>query len=104
MGTIPIGQGISVTAMQMADIYAAIANGGVMPQPHIIQSIAGREAPKLKTRRILTPTVDKQLVKMLSGVVDEPLGTGVLAKIPGYTVAGKTGTAEKPDGPTGLAI
>ena len=101
MGTIPIGQGISVTAMQMADIYAAIANGGVMPQPHVIQRIGAPKPPRLHPRRILQPGVDRELVSMLGGVVNEPLGTGVLAQIPGYAVAGKTGTAEKPGGPTG---
>lgn len=96
IGTIPIGQGVSVTAVQMADAYAAIANGGVMPEPHVIQSVAGRKPAKLHPRRVLSPRVDKQLVGMLGGVVNEPLGTGVLAQIPGYSVAGKTGTAEKP--------
>jgi cell division protein FtsI (penicillin-binding protein 3) len=96
LGTIPIGQGISVTAMQMADIYAAIANGGVMPQPHVIERVAGRRPAKLHPRRIIKPGVDRELVNMLAGVVNEPFGTGVLAQIPGYTVAGKTGTAEKP--------
>ena len=53
LGTIPIGQGISVTAMQMANIYAAIANGGVMPQTHLIDRVAGNRPVKLHPRRIL---------------------------------------------------
>jgi cell division protein FtsI/penicillin-binding protein 2 len=96
LGTIPIGQGISVTAMQMADIYAAIANGGVMPQPHVIERVAGQRPAKLHPRRIISPGVDRELVSMLAGVVNEPFGTGQLAQIPGYSVAGKTGTAQKP--------
>ncbi len=96
LGTIPIGQGISVTAMQMANIYAAIANGGVMPQAHLIDRVAGNRPAKLHPRRILAPGIDRELVSMLAGVVNEPFGTGVLAQIPGYTVAGKTGTAQKP--------
>ena len=55
MGTIPIGQGGSVTAMQMASAYAAIANGGVMPQAHMIQRVAGSPPPKLHTRRDSQP-------------------------------------------------
>ncbi len=55
IGTIPIGQGISVTPLQMADMYAAIANGGVMPQPHVIESIQGQRRPALHSRRILRP-------------------------------------------------
>ena len=52
LGTIPIGQGISVTAMQMANIYAAIANGGVMPQTHLIDRVAGNRPVKLHPRRV----------------------------------------------------
>jgi cell division protein FtsI/penicillin-binding protein 2 len=104
IGTLPIGQGgIAVTPMQMMDAYAAVANGGVMPQPHIIARVQGRPALRLHTRRVLTPTVDHELVSMLKGVVNEPFGTGILAQIPGYTVAGKTGTAQKPNGRGGYA-
>jgi cell division protein FtsI/penicillin-binding protein 2 len=104
IGTLPIGQGgIAVTPMQMMDAYAAVANGGVMPQPHMVQRIQGQPAPRLHTRRVLSPTVDRELVSMLKGVVNEPFGTGILAQIPGYTVAGKTGTAQKPNGHGGYA-
>jgi cell division protein FtsI (penicillin-binding protein 3) len=104
IGTLPIGQGgIAVTPMQMMDAYAAVANRGVMPQPHIVARIQGQPAPRLHTRRVLSPTVDRELVSMLKGVVNEPFGTGILAQIPGYTVAGKTGTAQKPNGHGGYA-
>ena len=70
IGTIPIGQGIGVTAMQMASMYQAIANGGVMVEPHIVQQIQGRRPPRRWQRRVLSPSVDHQLVSMLEGVVD----------------------------------
>jgi cell division protein FtsI (penicillin-binding protein 3) len=102
IGTIPIGQGIGVTAMQIASMYQTIANGGVMVEPHIVQQIQGERPPRQSSRRVLSPHVDHQLVSMLEGVVDYG-GTGSEATIPGYTVAGKTGTAQKPNGHGGYS-
>jgi cell division protein FtsI/penicillin-binding protein 2 len=99
IGTVPIGQGVSVTAIQLASVYSAIANGGEWIQPHLVDHVVGAPSPKLHRRRILSPHVDRQLRTMLKGVVSD-LGTAELAAIPGYTVAGKTGTAQKP-GPNG---
>jgi cell division protein FtsI (penicillin-binding protein 3) len=95
IGNIPIGQGIAVTPLQMAAMYAGIANGGVMVEPHVIKRVGGRPAPQPQGRRILEPSVDHTLVDMLKGVVDTATGTGIRARVPGYTVAGKTGTAQK---------
>jgi cell division protein FtsI (penicillin-binding protein 3) len=97
IGTIPIGQGIGVTAMQMASMYQAIANGGVMVPPRLVQAIGGRPIPPHKGRRVLAPDVDRELVDMLGTVVQDG-GTGFKASICGYSVAGKTGTAQKPVG------
>jgi cell division protein FtsI/penicillin-binding protein 2 len=94
IGNVPIGHGIAVTPLQMAAAYAAVANGGVWVQPHLVDHVAGGPRPTEKRRRIVTRAVASQLATMLTDVVDE--GTGVEAAIPGYRVAGKTGTAAKP--------
>ena len=100
IGNVPIGQGIAVTPMQMAAAYAAIANGGVWVQPHLVQRVGGHVLRGWKHRRLVSTRIDKQLKTMLTGVVDEHGATGNAAAIPGYSVAGKTGTAQKP-GPQG---
>jgi cell division protein FtsI (penicillin-binding protein 3) len=95
IGNVPIGQGIAVTPVQMAAAYAAIANGGVWVRPHLIDHV-GTQPPKRQPRRqVVSSLVASQLVSMLKNVVLE--GTGTAAAIPGYYVAGKTGTAAKPD-------
>jgi cell division protein FtsI (penicillin-binding protein 3) len=100
IGNVPIGQGIAVTPMQMASAYAAVANGGVWIQPHLVDRIGGRALHHFEHRRIVSAKVDQLLKAMLTNVVDEHGATGNEAQIPGYTVAGKTGTAQKP-GPHG---
>ena len=99
IGNVPIGQGVSVTSVQLASAYAAIANGGEWIEPHLVDHVVGRPPPRLHRRRILAPSVDREMRTMLKGVVSDQ-GTAELAAIPGYTVAGKTGTAQKP-GPHG---
>jgi cell division protein FtsI (penicillin-binding protein 3)/stage V sporulation protein D (sporulation-specific penicillin-binding protein) len=99
IGNVPIGQGISVTAIQLASVYAAIANGGVWTEPHLVDHVVGEQPPPFRHRRILKAGIDHELLAMLKGVVSDQ-GTAALAAIPGYSVAGKTGTAQKP-GPHG---
>ena len=99
IGNVPIGQGISVTAIQLASVYAAIANGGEWIQPHLVDHVQGSQPVQPRTRRIVSAHVDRQLLTMLKGVVSD-VGTAAAAEIPGYSVAGKTGTAQKP-GPHG---
>jgi cell division protein FtsI/penicillin-binding protein 2 len=98
-GTIPIGQGIAVTPIQLAAAYAAIANKGVWVRPHLVARIGSKPVAPAKRRQVVTTAVADELMVMLHNVVDE--GTGTAAEIPGYTVAGKTGTAQKPDLKTG---
>jgi cell division protein FtsI (penicillin-binding protein 3) len=96
MGNMPIGQGIAVTPMQMATAYAALANGGILRPPHIVETVAGRAARKPKGRRIMSEATAASVRRMLEGVL-APGGTASGAEISGYVLAGKTGTAEKPD-------
>ena len=95
IGNVPIGQGIAVTPVQLASAYAAIANGGVWTRPHVIERVGGRPPVVVPHHRIVRRWIARQLTSMLQNVVLD--GTGTLAQIPGYHVAGKTGTAAKPD-------
>jgi cell division protein FtsI/penicillin-binding protein 2 len=95
IGTVPIGHGIAVTPIQMARAYAAIANGGVLVRPRLVERVDGRTVEPAKRQRVVSREVSQQMLAMLRGVVVE--GTGTAAAIPGYTVAGKTGTAAKID-------
>ena len=100
MGNLPIGQGELVTPMQMATAYAAIANGGILRRPHIISAIGGRPHPLPAGRRIMSSTTAAEVRHMLEGVL-APGGTASEVSIPGYQLAGKTGTASKVDPTTG---
>jgi cell division protein FtsI/penicillin-binding protein 2 len=93
IGNVPFGQGIAVTPIQMASVYSAIADGGVWIRPRLIAAIGDHPVAAGPRRRIVSASVDKELVTMLSDVVAD--GTGTEAQIPGYAVAGKTGTAQK---------
>jgi cell division protein FtsI (penicillin-binding protein 3) len=100
MGTTPIGQGLAVTGMQMLAAYNTVANGGTYVAPKLVKAVVGTDGtehptPASATRRVISERTAAQLAPMLVEVVKR--GTGELAAIDGYTVAGKTGTARKPD-------
>lgn len=99
IANLPIGQGEAVTAMQMLAAYAAIANGGILRTPQIVRSIDGRAVPEPPGRRVISPDTAASVRDMLRGVLAAG-GTASEASIPGYDLAGKTGTAQKvdPDG------
>lgn len=97
--SMPIGSGIAVTAMQLLDVYMTIANGGVARTPRLVRATvdaAGNrhDAAPSPVRSVVSPTTADEMRQMLVGVVAG--GTGTKAQIPGYVVAGKTGTARKP--------
>ena len=100
MGNLPIGQGELVTPMQMATAYSAIANGGILRPPHIIRSVGGVVQPLPAGHRIISETTAAALRHMLEGVL-APGGTASEVEVPGYKLAGKTGTASKIDKETG---
>jgi cell division protein FtsI (penicillin-binding protein 3) len=102
---VPIGQGVSVTTLQMASVYQAIANGGVRIEPRIVDSLTApdgtvREAPDGARTRVVSEDTADDLAYMLEAVVG-PEGTAPLAAIDGFRVAGKTGTAQRANPETG---
>jgi cell division protein FtsI (penicillin-binding protein 3) len=96
---VPIGQGVSVTTLQMASIYQAIANDGVRVEPRIVKSVTrpdGRavDVPPPASTRVISSATAKKMAYMLEAVVG-PKGTAPLGQIEGFRVAGKTGTAQR---------
>ncbi|MFC4497480.1 peptidoglycan D,D-transpeptidase FtsI family protein [Streptomyces ovatisporus] len=104
--TIPFGQGLSLNAVQAASIYSTIANGGVRKVPSLVRGTTGPDgsytpAREPGSRRVVSERTARTLARMLESVVSDMEGTGTTAKIPGYRVAGKTGTANRVDPRTG---
>jgi cell division protein FtsI (penicillin-binding protein 3) len=102
---VPIGQGVSVTTLQMASVYQAIANDGVRVEPRVVHSLTApdgtvTEAPGGARARVVSEDTADDLAYMLEAVVG-PEGTAPLARIDGFRVAGKTGTAQRANPETG---
>jgi penicillin-binding protein 2 len=100
-----IGQGeVLTTPLQMAMLYAAIGNRGMLARPHLVLKAEGFDGEVLSSERIESARLPASeaglaaIVKALEGVVNEPGGTGGAARVEGVTVAGKTGTAQNPHG------
>jgi cell division protein FtsI (penicillin-binding protein 3) len=93
MGNLPIGQGLSVTPMQMAAAYSAIADGGILRAPQLVLDEDGHRVAEPKGQRIISSKSAAQIRTMLEGVL-APGGTASEVSVPGYTLAGKTGTAQ----------
>ncbi|MEU1676412.1 penicillin-binding protein 2 [Streptomyces roseifaciens] len=104
--TIPFGQGLSLNAVQAASVYSTIANGGERIRPTLVRGTKGPDgrftpAPVPERTRVIGERTARELATMLESVVDDREGTGTKAKIPGYRVAGKTGTSNRVDPRTG---
>lgn len=104
IAAIPIGQGVGVTALQLASAMSAIANGGQLMKPYIVSEIKDKDGQKIKEfspqmlTKVISADTAARVRKLLTGVVEN--GTGKLAKMEDFSAAGKTGTAQKlePDG------
>ncbi len=100
LANVSFGQGMTASPLQMANAYAAIANGGVLNAPHIVESITDLETNKTTTtetkqiRRVISEETAQQMRLMLASVTSGR-GSGVSARVEGYIVGGKTGTAQK---------
>src|SRR5581483_8451941 len=99
MGTVPIGNGLAVSALQMLQVYVTLSNGGLYKPPRLIEATIDadgvrRDVPAEEPRRVVSPETAGKLSSMLTQVVST--GTGTNAQVPGYLAAGKTGTARKP--------
>jgi cell division protein FtsI (penicillin-binding protein 3) len=91
---IAIGQGVSVTTLQMASVYQALANDGVRIAPRVVSAVGGEPTPEPAGTRVVSERTAEQMAGMLEAVVG-PGGTAPLAQIEGFRVAGKTGTAQR---------
>jgi len=105
LASISMGQEVGVTPLQMVSAVATLANGGVMMKPYVVSEVRDQTGRVLKEvvpqvkRRVVSPETARAMTTMLEGVVTN--GTGTKAAIPGFRVAGKTGTAQKVDSRTG---
>lgn len=105
LASISMGQEVGVTPLQMVSAVSAIANDGVLMKPYVVSEVRDQKGQSLRNvlpqvkRRVVSPDTARTLTTILEGVVTN--GTGTKAAIPGYRVAGKTGTAQKVDPRTG---
>ena len=107
IGSIPIGQGVSVNALQMLQVFNTLANGGEWIAPQLVKATVGPDGEEERAaaperRRVVSEATADRMTAMLANVV--AVGTGTNAQIAGYTVAGKTGTARKPDNKGGYEL
>src|SRR5450759_2811867 len=94
IANVPMGQGIAVTPLQMAVAFSTVANNGIAVKPSLVAQVGTTVYDKVQQHRVISATVAREVRSMLATAVAK--GTGMKAQIPGYVVAGKTGTAEKP--------
>jgi cell division protein FtsI/penicillin-binding protein 2 len=93
IGNLPMGQGLAVTPIQMVEGYTAIANGGMLKPPQLVKRVGEEEIHEPKGKRVISSQVAGEIREMLEGVL-APGGTASEVSVPGYSLAGKTGTAQ----------
>lgn len=99
IGAVPIGQEVGVTSLQLASAISVVANGGQLMKPYIVREVRDKYGQTLKVfspvfiRKVISLDTAARVKKILAGVIET--GTGKLAKIEGFSAAGKTGTAQK---------
>lgn len=100
LANVSFGQGITTTPLQMANAFAALANGGILNKPYIVESVTDVETGEVLTtqpqqiRRVVSAETAAKMRLMLTEVTADK-GTGIAARVPGFIVGGKTGTAQK---------
>jgi cell division protein FtsI (penicillin-binding protein 3) len=104
LASLSIGQEVAVTPLQLVTAFAVLANGGTLVQPHLVKAVMKdraivRETVPVQLRRVISEATARQVTNILQGVVSR--GTGKAAAVEGFTVAGKTGTAQKFDATLG---
>ena len=93
MGNLPMGQGAAVTPMQMVQGYTAIAHNGIIRPPQLVKRVGEEKVHEPKGHRVISAKTAEEVRKMLEGVLG-PEGTASMVSVPGYSLAGKTGTAQ----------
>ena len=88
------GQGVAVTPMQLAAAYSALVNGGTMVHPHVVQGVGSRDVPVTTGGRVIEPKISRAMIGILDRVVTEVPFYRDRTLVPGYTVGGKSGTAQ----------
>jgi cell division protein FtsI (penicillin-binding protein 3) len=104
--TTAFGQGFSLTPLKLIQLHSAIANGGKLITPHVVEGLSDFEGhlhwqPSLSSKQVFSPQTSRAVLEMMETVVKEKEGSGYNARIPGYRIAGKTGTAQKVNGGSG---
>ncbi|MBS1721867.1 MAG: penicillin-binding protein 2 [Armatimonadetes bacterium] len=101
LATVGFGQSMACVPVNLAAAYAMLANDGKMMKPRLVKSIDGAPTPVKERGQMVKPEVAQEVMKMMESVIQSDFGTGKGLKIPGYRLAGKTGTAQKVGSSTG---